>query len=156
MRGIGKQCRTLQRGNESRHGRKSALVPAVPKQIMPRAYASPHPPNGQFVFADCLYLGTLSRPEITVSSFHLGMKRNDFVVEGADVGQISASLFFVARLSNSGLTLNIRQKLAAAEMMESITTPGAIHNTANHHYAQKLRAGLLRNRDSPPWQARVG
>lgn len=32
----------------------------------------PRPPNGQFVFADCLYLGTLSRPEIAVSSFHLG------------------------------------------------------------------------------------
>lgn len=39
-----------------------------------RAYASPRPPNGQFVFADCLYLGTLSRPEIAVSSFHLGRK----------------------------------------------------------------------------------
>lgn len=107
-----------ERENESRHGRKSALVPAVPKQIMPRAYASPHPPNGQFVFADCLYLGTLSRPEIAVSSFHLGTKRNDFVVEQGggkgrgDVDQIRASLFFAARLSNSGLTLNIRQKLA--------------------------------------------
>jgi len=64
-----------------------------------RACASPRPPNGQFVFADCLYLGTLSRPEIAVSSFHLGRKERIRSAregergrdQGRDVDQIRAA-----------------------------------------------------------------
>lgn len=52
-----------------RRRRKRKSVVTNPKQIMRRSCATPRPPNGQFVFADCLYLGTLSRSKIGVSSF---------------------------------------------------------------------------------------
>lgn len=49
--------------------RKKKAQPRIQKQIMRRSCATPRPPNGQFVFADCLYLGTLSWTKIAVSSF---------------------------------------------------------------------------------------
>lgn len=49
--------------------RKKKVQSRIQKQIMRRSCATPRPPNGQFVFADCLYLGTLSWTKIAVSSF---------------------------------------------------------------------------------------
>lgn len=91
------QCRALPRERITTREKKRSY--GTKANYAARAYASPRPPNGQFVFADCLYLGTLSRPEIAVSSFHLGRKeitREGGREGGRDVDQIRTTLFFVS------------------------------------------------------------